>query len=174
MTGRSHLNIGLGRCTAAFVPLIAILVLLAPGLALAADSTVDIKVANSESHYVPSTITVAVGDTVTWENSSPAPHTVTSDEAGGPMNSNEFNEGQSSRAPFDTAGDFAYHCTLHSFMHGIVHVEAAAAQETRPPGLLPHTDVFPPPDSMPVIEPTALLGLLGVGTFLGILLMGSR
>ena len=70
----------------------------------------------------PATVTVVVGDTVTWTNDGPSrtpppPATVSFDTG-------IFPEGQSRSETFDTAGTFAYICTPHPYMKGTVVVEA--------------------------------------------------
>src|SRR3712207_9522603 len=52
------------------------LVLTAAGLALAADHAVAIQ----NFSFSPGTVTVNVGDTVTWTNNDEAPHTATADD----------------------------------------------------------------------------------------------
>jgi plastocyanin len=78
---------------------------------------VDIK----DFAYVPPTIEVAVGTTVTWTNSDSAPHTATQD--GGGFQSDRLNQGESYSFTFDTAGTFAYHCEFHPNMSGTVVVQ---------------------------------------------------
>ena len=71
--------------------------------------------------FVPSTLTVSVGTTVTWTNKDSVTHTVTS-------NDNLFNSGD--LAPnatfeftFNQKGTFGYHCSIHTFMTGEIIVE---------------------------------------------------
>jgi plastocyanin len=73
------------------------------------------------STYMPAALTIAPGDTVIWTNSDSMDHTVTSD-TGSELNS-PLNIGQSFQHVFAAAGSFAYHCTIHPFMHGTVSVE---------------------------------------------------
>ncbi|MBA2488351.1 MAG: cupredoxin domain-containing protein [Chloroflexi bacterium] len=88
----------------------------------AAGGTVDILEEDERYSFEPGEITVAMGETVTWQNGSDAPHTVTSDTAGGPLDSPELAEDDSYQETFDTAGDYAYHCEIHDYMQGVVHV----------------------------------------------------
>jgi plastocyanin len=70
--------------------------------------------------FVPATDTVAVGDTILWTNNDGTAHTVTSDtgsELGGQLGSS-----QTYQHIFATAGEFLYHCTIHTTMHGLVIV----------------------------------------------------
>ncbi len=70
--------------------------------------------------FTPSTVTVKVGETVTWTNHDGFSHTVTGD-AGGP-NSGTIAAGQSYSFTFATTGTFAYHCAIHPSMVGTVIV----------------------------------------------------
>jgi plastocyanin len=84
--------------------------------------------------YSPATITVTAGTTVTWTNTGGAIHSVTSDS--GAFDSSPtcpatcINPGASYSHVFATAGTFAYHCRVHSNMHGTVIVQAAAGTTT--------------------------------------------
>lgn len=73
--------------------------------------------------YSPSTINVAIGDTVTWRNEDSAPHTVTSD-TGTELQSPSIGQGGTYEHIFTSAGSFSYHCTIHSTMpHASVGVQ---------------------------------------------------
>jgi plastocyanin len=69
---------------------------------------------------IPETLTVQRGDVVVWTNKDPFPHTVT---AAGAFDSKPFGEGRSWRFTARRAGTFAYICTLHSNMKGVLRVE---------------------------------------------------
>ena len=77
-----------------------------------------------EYKYVPSTLTVPVGTTVTWVNYDVAPHTATyrsfTDEAfdTGNMTANALY-----RHKFRTAGTYGYICVYHQGMRGTVVVQ---------------------------------------------------
>jgi amicyanin len=72
--------------------------------------------------FDPETWNVSVGGTVTWTNGGTIPHTVTSDEEGGPLKSSTLNANDSYSAVFNTAGTYHYHCTIHPAMKGTVVV----------------------------------------------------
>ncbi len=72
--------------------------------------------------FSPSTLTIKVGDTVTWTNQDAAKHTVTSD-SGSELNSELLGKGRSYSHTFATAGTYNYHCTPHPYMTGKVIVE---------------------------------------------------
>jgi nitrite reductase (NO-forming) len=85
---------------------------------------------NSENAYDPNTVTVKVGDTVTWTNGDPTMHTVTSGTSAnnvgtpsGVFDSGLLAEGATWSFTFNEAGEFAYYCTPHPWMIGKVIVE---------------------------------------------------
>ena len=77
--------------------------------------------------YIPYSITIAVGDTVKWNNVDTAAHTVTSgsmqDGATGLFDSSLFMSGETFEFTFDEAGTYDYFCMVHPWMTGIIHVE---------------------------------------------------
>jgi plastocyanin len=83
------------------------------------------SVAIRDFSFGPSSITVHVGDTVTWANAGPTDHTATAND--GAFDTGTLKAGQSGSHTFASAGTFAYHCTLHPFMRGTVEVVAAAS-----------------------------------------------
>jgi plastocyanin len=72
--------------------------------------------------YSPSTVTIHVGDTVTWTNAGPLAHTVTADD--GSFDSGSLNVGDTWSMTFQTAGTFTYYCTPHPWMKGTVIVKS--------------------------------------------------
>ena len=73
--------------------------------------------------FSPGTITINQGDTVTWTNNGPTPHSATSQN--GAFDTGIFPAGQSRAHTFNEAGTFSYICTPHPNMHGTVVVRAA-------------------------------------------------
>ena len=73
--------------------------------------------------FSPGTITVNVGDTVTWVNDGPTPHSATS--SNGAFDTGIFPAGQSRSHTFNEAGTFSYICTPHPNMRGTVVVQGA-------------------------------------------------
>ncbi len=75
--------------------------------------------------FIPDTIRVPVGATVTWVNCEPPvtePHTTTSDAPG--WDSGSLNPGDRYSHRFGAAGTFPYHCTPHEpIMKGEVIVQ---------------------------------------------------
>ena len=81
--------------------------------------------------FIPSTVVITVGGTVTWENTDTAAHTSSSGTAAdgpdGVFDSSLIMAGGSYSHTFDTAGTFDYFCMVHPWMEGTVIVEAEAA-----------------------------------------------
>ena len=71
--------------------------------------------------FDPTTITVKVGDTVTWTNNDSTSHTVTSDD--GQFDSGTILKGATYKHAFSKAGEYGYHCTLHPDMKAKVIVQ---------------------------------------------------
>jgi plastocyanin len=70
------------------------------------------------------TIRVRAGQTVTWTNRDPVPHTVTSDD--GLWDSGDIAAGGSFSHRFAVPGTYAYHCTYHPAMQATVVVSAGS------------------------------------------------
>jgi plastocyanin len=75
--------------------------------------------------FSPGTITIHVGDTVTWTNNGQQPHTATANDSS--FNTGTLNHGQSGSHTFTKTGTFAYICAIHPNMHGTVVVQAATS-----------------------------------------------
>jgi plastocyanin len=77
--------------------------------------------------YVPNTVTIGVGGTVTWTNDDTAAHTVTSgtpsDGPDGAFDSSIVMAGKTFEHTFDDAGEYDYFCIVHPWMTGTVIVE---------------------------------------------------
>ena len=80
----------------------------------------------TDACYVPSSVSVGVGETVTWSNDDTAAHTVTSGTAsGGPdgvFDSSLFAAGTTFSHTFEEEGTFDYFCMVHPWMVGAVTV----------------------------------------------------
>ena len=77
---------------------------------------------NQAYNFNPVTITVVIGknNTVSFINKDSAPHTVTAD--GGAFDSGNMAVGATWTYTFNTAGNFSYHCSYHSWMKATVVV----------------------------------------------------
>ena len=73
--------------------------------------------------FSPASVSIAVGDTVTWRNTGQAPHNATADD--GSFATATLNNGQSASHTFTQAGTFSYTCTIHPQMKGTVRVLAS-------------------------------------------------
>jgi plastocyanin len=78
-------------------------------------------VAMDGTTFTPGTVTVHVGDTVTWTNKDPFPHNVTS-PAGG-FKSGDLEPDRQWQFRATNTGRFSYVCTLHPGMNGTLIVE---------------------------------------------------
>ena len=110
----------------------AALGLLAPRGASAATIPVEIH----GLFYHPKSVIALVGDTVTWQNGSAQPHSVTADDDS--FDSGLFDPGEGFEHLFTEQGRFDYYCTIHRFMTGEVDVFAivltAPGEAIRPHG----------------------------------------
>jgi plastocyanin len=82
-------------------------------------STVQVVMLNRS--YDPGTVTVKVGDTVTWLNQDPLQHDVIAEN--GEFKSELFDEGETFTFTFTAAGTYPYFCSIHAGMEGTVIVE---------------------------------------------------
>lgn len=82
--------------------------------------------------FTPTTRTVTVGSTVTWQNNSGVDHTVFWDDATGRAaaaagdgtgDMATLNNGASHTRVFNTAGTYGFHCTIHAGMTGTLTVQ---------------------------------------------------
>jgi plastocyanin len=71
--------------------------------------------------FSPASVTVKVGETVTWTNKDSTTHTVTADK--GEFSSDPLSKGTTFTATFTTAGTYTYHCSIHPTMTGTVIVQ---------------------------------------------------
>ena len=134
----------------------AVRVALSPGhqIAHAASGT---TVTIADFSFTPATITIHVGDTVTWTNHGPSAHTATADN--GSFNTGMLQKGQSASHTFTTAGTVTYICSIHPFMHGTVVVLANTTSTTTTPTTTTPTTTTPttttPTTTTPATTPTS-------------------
>lgn len=65
--------------------------------------------------FAPLSLTVKAGTAVTWTNSDPVTHTVTSDD-GTSFNSGNIASGSKFTFTPNTPGTYTYHCNIHTSM----------------------------------------------------------
>jgi plastocyanin len=88
-----------------------------------AASGVSVSVANMA--FTPASVTLAVGQTVTWTFPDSMAHTTTSNQ--GFWDSGTKLNGATYTRAFTSAGTFTYHCSIHSTMRGTVRVSVTAS-----------------------------------------------
>jgi plastocyanin len=109
-------------------------------LALKAHSARDPGDTISDFKFSPGSLTIHVGDTVTWTNAGPSSHTATANN--GSFNTGVLAKGASASHTFTSAGTFSYFCTIHPFMHGTIVVLASTTTST--PSTTPGTTTTTP------------------------------
>ena len=123
--------------------------------------------------FSPQTLTIRVGETVTWTNADPVVHTATS--TSGAFDSGDLDQGESYSVTFTVPGTYDYLCTPHPQMTGSIIVEAApaTAAPTLAPtvapsggGPLPNVAVPVSPWPVPQLAGVALLMLSAVAAVL--------
>ncbi len=89
-----------------------------------AKASASATVSTGDNFYSPATVSVFVGDTVTWRNTGATQHSATADD--GSFDTGIFAAGQSRSVTFDNPGTFSYFCTVHGqAQSGSVQVRAA-------------------------------------------------
>jgi plastocyanin len=86
----------------------------------AADAT---TISIREFMFTPTSMTVAVGTTVKWQNLDGEPHTVRSVDTS--FSSNPLDQNDSFTFKFDKPGTYRYVCSIHPQMVGTIVVKAA-------------------------------------------------
>jgi plastocyanin len=90
--------------------------------AAAAATAQEVPVDIRDFAYSPNSVTIAVGDTVTWTNQDDVPHTATATDQS-VLQSGTISPGSSFSQTFETAGEFPYHCEFHPNMSGTIIVQ---------------------------------------------------
>jgi plastocyanin len=139
-------------------------VALAAGIVAGTVQAADQDVAISGFTFSPGTVTVNVGDTVTWTNSDAQAHTATSGSA---WNTGDIAGGDSASITFQTAGTFDYICAIHPTMTGTVVVRGAS-------GTAPPSDTEPLPAPADDRWLTGTLAILGIVMIVGTLVADRR
>lgn len=119
--------------------------------------------------YATTDVTIDQGQTITFQNSDQtAIHDVTSDQTGSDgkalFESDTTEPGETApvkRVEFLTTGDYAFHCSVHPFMKGMLHVTANGTPKQHTPdnpGPSPNDKV--PPDASLAILDSRISGVL--------------
>ncbi|MBI2916528.1 MAG: cupredoxin domain-containing protein [Chloroflexi bacterium] len=135
----------------------------APGPASAPDTTMAgaTQVTMGDNSFGPVSLTVNVGNTVVWTNTSSLPHTVTASPGPSGFDSGILMPGATYSYTFTTSGTVNYVCIFHPGMDGSIVVAGntpapapaaspAASAEPPAPGATP----TPAPAAEPSLEPT--------------------
>ena len=85
-------------------------------------------VAIQNNVYIPITLNVQVGTTVTWINRDPHPQDVVSDS--GLFASGNLSNGQSYNYTFNQTGIYPYHSSIHPSMNGTLVVSTISHMNT--------------------------------------------
>jgi plastocyanin len=96
------------------------------GAFAAGPATVDVDIAKFA--FAPKEITVAPGTRVRWTNHDETPHTVTSQGGAKVLSSLGMDIDDHFEFVFTNEGDFAYFCTVHPMMTGVVRVRKAGVK----------------------------------------------
>ena len=93
--------------------------------AASSSSSVTIK----DFKFIPKSLTVSVGTTVTWTNQDTSIHTATADD--GSFDSGNLSKGGTFSYTFNKAGTFKYHCVPHAtFMKASITVTASGGNSS--------------------------------------------
>ncbi|WP_406657231.1 cupredoxin family copper-binding protein [Methanolobus sp. ZRKC2] len=79
------------------------------------------EVAIEDSEFLPQSIRVSAGESVTWINDGSETHTVTADN--GAFDSGHLEQGEVYTQVFEEPGTYNYRCTIHPEVVGTVTVE---------------------------------------------------
>lgn len=81
------------------------------------------QITYKDFEVVQKKITVKKGTTVTWTNDDSAKHDVTPETETDDFKTSElFGKGETYSVTFNTVGTFAYYCSPHPYMKGVVEV----------------------------------------------------
>src|SRR5258708_16444899 len=96
------------------------------------DTGIPPKCPGADSYcFVPTSVTLAAGGTVTWTSHSGTAHTVTADSTSPEQfDSGNVTQGYTFQHTFHSPGTFTYHCNYHSFMQATVRVTSAASSSS--------------------------------------------
>jgi plastocyanin len=94
---------------------------MSPGAAAGAAKRATHTVVIDGTRFQPESLTIKAGDSVVWVNKDPFPHTATSEA--GAFDSSGIQTGQSWKLTPRAKGEFAYVCTFHPTMKGVLRVK---------------------------------------------------
>jgi YVTN family beta-propeller protein len=94
----------------------------APAPVAAAPQNQAVALSIAKFAFVPATITVSAGQSITWTNTDPVAHTATSDDRT-TWDSGALSPNATFSATISQPGTYEYHCTIHPFIRGTVVVQ---------------------------------------------------
>jgi plastocyanin len=83
-------------------------------------ATATVQVTMKDIAFAPSSVQAKVGDVIGFTNDDSADHTATLDDQ--PCSTDTLAKGQSGALTFSAPGTYAFHCKIHSNMHGTITV----------------------------------------------------
>jgi len=108
------------RAKAARAVMLALLATTLPGLANAQTPDATVVMAR-DFMFMPTSLTIKAGSTVTWTNEDEEPHTIVSDA--GLFRSAAIDTNESFSFRFDKPGTYHYACSIHPRMVGTIIVQ---------------------------------------------------
>jgi plastocyanin len=94
---------------------------MSPGAAAGPTKRATHTVVMDGTRFQPESLTIRAGDSVVWINKDPFPHTATSKT--GAFDSSAIQAGKSWKLTPRTKGEFAYVCSFHPTMKGVLRVK---------------------------------------------------
>jgi plastocyanin len=82
--------------------------------------TTPVAVSISNRTYDPDPVQAKVGEAIEWHNEDGVPHTAALDDLD--CSTDQLIRGQTGTLVFAEAGTYAYHCNIHSTMHGTITI----------------------------------------------------
>ncbi len=105
--------------------------------------------------FVPETITISLGDTVSWPNNDPVTHTITSADT--LFDSGRLIAGDTFSFTPNELGTIEYYCTIHAAMEGKIIVVTQAPTVTQTPTVTPAPTTTPTPNLEPSEAPDSVI-----------------
>ncbi|MEU5263920.1 cupredoxin family copper-binding protein [Amycolatopsis sp. NPDC021455] len=99
--------------------------------------------------FSPASLTISVGDTVTWTNHDTAPHNVVVTDGPEKFTSPTLQTGQTFSHTFTKAGTYSYYCAIHPDMKATITVTGTAPTTTPPTSAPTSAPTTAPTHTMP-------------------------
>ncbi|MEQ0559976.1 cupredoxin family copper-binding protein [Amycolatopsis sp. NEAU-NG30] len=99
--------------------------------------------------FTPASLTISVGDTVTWTNHDTAPHNIVITDGPEKFTSPTLQTGQTFSHTFTKAGTYSYYCSIHPDMKATVTVTGSAPTTAPPTSAPTSTPTTSPTHTMP-------------------------